>query len=181
MRRRAWLFAVVGLLSGAAAPQPAGYRMDDYNAPVPAALDGAQVLTTEQAQALWRGQTAVFIDVLPQPPRPSGLPAGTLWRPRPRRDIPGSVWLPDVGYGALAAPMQTYFVENLRVASGGLPNRPLVFYCRAECWHSWNAAKRAVALGYRKVAWYPGGTEAWQAAGLPLEARTPVPRPNLSE
>jgi PQQ-dependent catabolism-associated CXXCW motif protein len=41
-----------------------------------------------------------------------------------------------------------------------------------ECWMSWNAAKRAVALGYARVHWYPDGTDGWAAAGLPLaEAR----------
>jgi len=41
---------------------------------------------------------------------------------------------------------------------------------------SWNAAKRAIALGYT-VAWYPDGTDGWQDAGLPLSVAVPVPRP----
>ena len=40
-----------------------------------------------------------------------------------------------------------------------------------------NAAKRALALGYTNVAWYPEGSDGWAAAGLPLEKRTPEPRP----
>ena len=36
---------------------------------------------------------------------------------------------------------------------------------------SWNAAKRALALGYTHVAWYPEGTDGWAAADLPLEPR----------
>ena len=90
-------------------PEPAGYRMDDYRAATPATLRGAVVLTTEQARADWENHDAVFIDVLPQPPRPVGLPASTIWRPKQRDDIPGSVWLPDTGYGALAPVMQDYF------------------------------------------------------------------------
>jgi rhodanese-related sulfurtransferase len=39
---------------------------------------------------------------------------------------------------------------------------------------SWNAAKRALALGYRKVLWYPEGTDGWSRRGLPLERRTPL-------
>jgi rhodanese-related sulfurtransferase len=42
---------------------------------------------------------------------------------------------------------------------------------------SWNAAKRALALGYSNVAWYPEGTDAWFAALLPLQDATPEPRP----
>ena len=183
VRAAAALLAALVLASGAWAqtvPEPQAYRLRDYNAPVPATLAGARVLTTEQAHAVWQAQAAVFIDVLPQPPRPAGLPPGTIWRPVPRRDIPGSLWLPDVGYGALAPRMEQYFMRNLAAASGGVRDRLLVFYCHAGCWHSWNAAKRALALGYVQVAWYPGGTDAWQGAGLPLEPRTPQPRPDAS-
>ena len=38
---------------------------------------------------------------------------------------------------------------------------------------SWNAAKRALALGYRRVLWYPEGTDGWARQGLPLERRAP--------
>lgn len=161
--------------------EPPGYRMQDYKAPTPATLAGARVLSTTAAQALWQAHAAVFIDVLPQPPRPKGLPPGTLWQPPPRRDIPGSIWLPDVGYGALAAVMQDWFARKLAAASDGTHERLLVFYCLAGCWHSWNAARRALALGYRRVAWYPGGTDDWAAAGFALEPRTPEPRPDVSE
>jgi rhodanese-related sulfurtransferase len=40
---------------------------------------------------------------------------------------------------------------------------------------SWNAAKRALALGYKNVAWYPDGTDGWEAAGLPLQEAKPEP------
>jgi rhodanese-related sulfurtransferase len=42
---------------------------------------------------------------------------------------------------------------------------------------SWNAAKRAVALGYSNIIWYPDGTDGWEKAGLPLTPATPEPRP----
>lgn len=46
---------------------------------------------------------------------------------------------------------------------------PVVFYCSSRnCWASANAARRAVAAGWRQVLWYRGGLEAWRAAGLPL-------------
>ena len=183
LRRGAVLGAIALTVAAAAppAPEPSDYRTQDYRAPTPATLSGARVISTSQARALWQAHAAVFIDVLPQPPRPAGLPPGTIWQPQPRRDIPGSVWLPDVGYGALAAPMQAYFARNLRTVSNGAHDRTLVFYCLAQCWHSWNAAKRAVALGYTAVAWYPGGTDAWQSAGLPVQLRQPEERPNLTE
>ncbi len=174
------------LLLGAAedigAPtEPPDFRMDDYRSPVPATLRGAVVLTTDEARNRWEDRAAVFVDVLPQPPRPSGLPDKTIWRPKPRLDIPGSVWLPDTGYGALAPVTEEYFTQGLQRATGGDRDRAIVFYCLANCWMSWNAAKRAIALGYTRVAWYPDGTDGWAASGLKLEARTPEPRPGTAE
>jgi rhodanese-related sulfurtransferase len=43
---------------------------------------------------------------------------------------------------------------------------------------SWNAAKRALSLGYSNVAWYPAGTDGWANAGLPLRDASPEPRPD---
>ena len=83
--------------------EPDGYRMEDYRAPVPATLAGVRVLTTAEAGAIWRAKTGVFIDVMPRAPKPQNLPEGTVWRDKPRLNIPGSVWLPDTGYGKLAA------------------------------------------------------------------------------
>jgi PQQ-dependent catabolism-associated CXXCW motif protein len=179
--RPAALLLGAAILLAAAPPEPANYRMDDYRAAVPDTLQGATVLSTAAAHALWQRHDALFIDVLPQVPRPAGLPASTIWRDKPRDDIPGSVWLPDTGYGALAPVMQRYFESGLAQASGGDRNRMLVFYCLASCWMSWNAAKRALAVGYSRVAWYPEGTDGWAAADLPLEPRTPLPRPPASE
>jgi 3-mercaptopyruvate sulfurtransferase SseA len=34
---------------------------------------------------------------------------------------------------------------------------------------SYNAALRAINLGYTNVLWYRGGIEAWQQAGLPVQ------------
>jgi PQQ-dependent catabolism-associated CXXCW motif protein len=174
------LLLAVALIAAAPA-EPPGYRMDGYLAPTPATLQGAAVLDTDQAHDLWEKRQAVFIDVLPRPPRPAGLPAGTLWRPKPRFDVPGSIWLPDTGYGALAPGMQIYFEQGLELATAGDRDHVVVLYCKAECWMSWNAAKRALALGYTHVAWYPDGVDGWAARGLPTEAREPVPRPGTTE
>src|SRR5436305_975394 len=156
--------------------EPAGYRTENYRAPVPATLTGARVLATDEAEAIWRAGEAVFIDVLPRPPKPPNLPEGTIWRDQPRFNIPGSVWLPDTGYGALAAATEDYLREGLARASGGDKGKLLVVYCQADCWMSWNAAKRALTYGYSNVAWYPEGTDAWHRADLPVEDSQPAPR-----
>jgi len=186
MRRRFVGVCVLGLLAVVPGPTggqdaivvaPDGYRTQDYRAPTPATLTGARVLTTVEAAAIWRTGGGAFVDVLPHPPRPANLPAGTLWRDPPRLDIPGSSWLPDTGYGALAAATENYFRAGLEQATGGDRTRLLVVYCLRDCWMAWNAAKRALALGYANVAWYPDGTDGWQEAELPLAPARPVPRP----
>jgi PQQ-dependent catabolism-associated CXXCW motif protein len=186
MKPRLIAIAALGLLalagggglagSGDVVPEPDGYRTRDYRGPVPGTLHGARVVTTAEAAILWKEGRAAFVDVLPRPPRPRDLPAGTIWRDAPRLDVPGSVWLPDTGYGEIAEVTERYLASGLARVSGGDRARLLVFYCLKNCWMSWNAAKRALAIGYRDVAWYPDGTDGWQAAGLPLAAATPEPR-----
>jgi len=171
-----FVFAVPAYAQGNAL-EPEGYRTDNYRAPVPATLAGARVLATEEAEAIWRAGSGVFIDVLPHPPKPQNLPAGTIWREKLRLNIPGSVWLPDTGYGILAAATEDYLREGLARASGGNRAKLLVIYCQADCWMSWNAAKRALTYGYSNVAWYPEGTDGWQRANLPVEESEPQPRP----
>jgi PQQ-dependent catabolism-associated CXXCW motif protein len=156
--------------------EPEGYRTDNYRAPVPATLAGARVLTTVEAETVWRAGAAVFIDVLPRPPKPQGLPAGTVWRETPRLNIPGSVWLPDTGYGTLATATEDYLWHGLARAANGNRATLLVIYCQADCWMSWNAAKRVLSYGYSNVAWYPEGTDGWQRAELPMAESQPEPR-----
>jgi PQQ-dependent catabolism-associated CXXCW motif protein len=172
------IFVAAAGAATAEVPEPEGYRLENYRAPVPATLHGAKVIGTDEAEAIWRSHVASFVDVLPRPPRPRDLPAGTLWRDKPRANIPGSIWLPDTGYAELASSMAGYFANGLDKASHGDRARMLVLYCLADCWMSWNAAKRALALGYSNIAWYPEGTDGWQAALLPLQDATPEPRPD---
>jgi len=156
-------------------PEPEGYRTDNYRAAVPATLKGARVVTTEDAEAIWHAGSAVFIDVLPHAPKPPNLPPDTVWRDKPRFNIPGSVWLPDTGYGALAVATEDYLRTGLSRATRSDRTKLLVFYCQANCWMSWNAAKRALSIGYTNVAWYPDGTDGWQQADLPVEESRPQP------
>lgn len=183
----ALFLAAISMLWGPAAPaafagveEPSAYRMDEFRAPVPETLAGARVVSTAEAAELWRSGAAVFVDVLPKPPKPN-LPKGTIFRLPPREDIPGSTWLPDVGYGVLSPEMTAYFADNLAAATGGDKAKTVVFYCLADCWMSWNAAKRAMEWGYTSVVWYPEGTDGWTFEGLPTERREPVVRPGLVE
>ncbi len=92
-------------------------------------------------------------------------------------NIPGSIWLPDTGYGELAPGMADYFFEGpgegdqRRSRQNGGPllsGRLLDVVERGQA--------RAL-LGYSDVVWYPEGTDGWLAAHLPLQDCTPEPRP----
>jgi PQQ-dependent catabolism-associated CXXCW motif protein len=174
MTPRRALAAAVCLIFLAAAAEPEGYRMEDYRAPVPATLKGARVATTKDVEGL---KDVLFVDVMPRLPKPGKLPAGTIWRDKPRNDIPGSIWLSNTGYGALSAETEAYFEGALRRETKGNKAHQLLFYCMSECWMSWNAAKRALALGYANVIWYPGGADGWEKAGHALVPAKPYELP----
>jgi PQQ-dependent catabolism-associated CXXCW motif protein len=171
---------VVGVLSGSAAagvPEPRDYRLDDYRAPVPTTIAGGRVIHAKGLQALLARGGVLLVDVLPAPRRPDGMRPDQPWMPVPRQDIPGSLWLPDVGRGALDPAMDRWFQDHLAQATAADKGHPMVFYCLSRCWMSWNAAKRAIGYGYRHVFWFPDGTDGWAKARLPLAVAQPEPRP----
>lgn len=143
--------------------------MDHYRGPVPETLAGATVVSDEEAYLIWKDGETAFIDVLPRPPKPEGLPKGTIWREKPRHSIPDSIWLPNVGYGAIHETIHAYFKAGLAKATGNDLDHPVLFFCLAECWMSWNAAKRALEYGHTNVLWYPEGTDGWQFQDWPTQ------------
>jgi PQQ-dependent catabolism-associated CXXCW motif protein len=153
--------------------EPAGYRLDDYRGPTPLTVAGRPAIDTTEARRLWEAHEAIFIDVVAAPRRPESLPAGSIWSPTPHLDIPGSVWLPDSGRGALSPELAAWLRVSLARISATRGAATLVFYCRADCWLSWNASKRALEWGYRAVLWYRDGSDGWSAAGLPLAQTQP--------
>ena len=189
MMRMGWLTAfglLIALPAAAAGPDtrpgsdvatPDGYRMDHYRAPVPAEVPGAATVTLEEAEALHRTGTVLFIDVMKVPRAESAGLEGKWLVAKPHVAIKDSTWLPEVGEGALKPEIERYFRDNLKRLSGGDTTAPLLFYCVTDCWMSWNAAKRALSWGYRRVYWYRDGIEVWQQFDLPTEMVDPVPLP----
>jgi PQQ-dependent catabolism-associated CXXCW motif protein len=165
---------IANLVAHAQPPEPEGYRMDDYRAPSPATVAGGVMLDTDAAHQLWESGAAVWIDVLPAPRRPENLPPSALWMPLPHGDIPGSLWLPDIGRGALSPDVEGYFRDHLATATKLRKDAAVVFYCLADCWMSWNAAKRAASWGYTQIYWYRDGTDGWDAAKLPMQNAEPA-------
>lgn len=156
-----------------------GFRMERYRAPVPASIPGGQVLTTADVQHLLAQRASgndntVFIDVYP--PRGMGPdPIDGSWIiTEEHQTIDGSIWLPEVGRGYLEPGHEDYFRRNLVTATQGDTSLPVLFFCTADCWQSWNAAVRAIQWGYTQVLWYPVGTDGWQEAGESLVDVQPV-------
>jgi len=168
---RAAALALLALIAtpALAVEEPKDYRDVPYRGEVPETLKGVTVVDDDAAHALWKTGTVVFIDVLPRPPKPS-LPEGTIYREKPRHSIPGSFWLPNVGYGRLADVTDAYFSTHLAMMTARDKDAPVLFFCLEECWMSWNAAKRArEEYGYTRVFWYPNGTDGWDFQDYPLE------------
>lgn len=130
-----------------------------YTAPTPIEIPGARLVRTDELKRLLAAETEserpLLVDVA------SGEAHVTL---------AGGLWWPGVGRGAnFLDTIQGEFATRLEQVTGGKKTRPLAFYCvNSQCWLSYNASLRAVALGYTQVLWYRGGVEAWRAAGLPL-------------
>jgi PQQ-dependent catabolism-associated CXXCW motif protein len=128
------------------------------HAPTPTRIPGGLVITTGALRALYERDPSGFLvfDVLGGqqglPNAQNALPAGQA--------------------GSFTDQTQREFGNYLQQVTGGKKDTPLVFYCASvECWMSYNAALRAVNLGYTQVFWYRGGIEAWQAAGHSVQQR----------
>lgn len=188
--RLAALAAAVGLALFAVAAQadPAldfdsdettGYRVQNYRAPVTRPVEGGERIDLPALDRL-RGDGAVLIDTMPQ--RGGYDPATGTWRIVDRREsIPGATWLPETGRGHLEPRLAAYFARQLARLTGDDRTRPIVFFCLADCWMSWNAVKRAAALGYTRLFWFADGTDGWAEAERPLVEAVPPPVPPLED
>jgi PQQ-dependent catabolism-associated CXXCW motif protein len=171
----ATLVAVQTARADALPAEPNGFRMSDYNSEVPAGVADARVITSaaELGSLIAETSPALF-DVYPAPNRSAQLPKDVLWIEPSRETLPNAVWLANVGMGPVPTQLEALLAATLASATGGDKSFPVVFFCEPRCWHSWNATKRAVLLGYENVHWYKGGVEGWRLAGFPLETVRPV-------
>jgi PQQ-dependent catabolism-associated CXXCW motif protein len=152
-----------------------GYRLTHYRGVVPAPPDGVTRVTTAQVAALWRSRRALLLDV---GPAEGGVrdPATNRWTlAEPHASIPGAHWFPDSGRGTLADGIGPWFLRGVARLHRLRPDAPIIVYCLADCWMSWNAALRLHRAGYRDVRWYAEGMDGWREAGLPAADITPAP------
>ena len=136
-------------------PAPKSLHTGSMHAPTPNTIPGGQVITTQELVPLLQASQgrAYLFDVLGGP-----------------QQLPGAIAAaPASQAGSFDDELQQRFGQALHQVTQGNREAPLVFYCGGlQCWMSYNAALRAINLGYTNVLWYRGGIEAWQKAGLPL-------------
>jgi len=155
----------------------AGYRIARYRSPVRSDPAPAAALPLAAALALVPGEDALFIDVMPAE---GGVrdPVSGAWRLSTRHlTIPGALWHPEAGRAPVDAALWQALVGAVRAARRTAPDRPVVLFCRTDCWMSWNAARRLAAAGIGNVHWLAEGTDGWHAAGKPLVTARPVAVP----
>lgn len=161
--------------AGDTVEEPQDYRIDDYDAPVPAQVTGATTVDAIAVKRLLEEQNALVVDVIPEHRKPDFLPENQIWIPPSHKGIAGSIWLPDIGYGVLSETTEKYFKENLEKYTDAKKDHPVVFYCRMDCWMSWNAAKRALTYGYSDIYWFADGIDGWNFEDFELQSLTAEP------
>lgn len=131
---------------------PQAQLQQNMHGPTPTSIPGGQVITTDGVLGLIQQaqQNGVLIfHVL-----------------GPGNTIPGALnAAPASQAGTFSDQTQQEFGQFLQQVTQGNKARPMVFYCMStQCWMSYNAALRAINMGYANVLWYRGGIEAWQQA-----------------
>jgi PQQ-dependent catabolism-associated CXXCW motif protein len=141
----------------------AALRLVDHASPTPLEVPGARTISTAELRK--------FLQIAPEN-RPALFDA---LGEEPHASLPGAIWLPGAGRGtSFDDEIQARLAKTLAAVTAGDRARTLIFFCTGpHCWLSYNAALRAVRLGYPDVRWYRGGLEAWGAGGGALtELRT---------
>jgi len=149
-----------------------GFRIAHYRFPTPEQAEGGVTLNVAQLRDLLAEEDKILlVDV-----QPVLFRHGRFILSEAHHAIPGSRWLPNVGHGDLLPEWQNYLSAFLAEHTRDHPDRPMVFYCTANCWMSWNTVKRVAEMGFRRLYWFRDGIEAWQEAGEPTEVILPEPR-----
>jgi PQQ-dependent catabolism-associated CXXCW motif protein len=138
------------------------YRIERPRSPVPGPPEGVTALDAAGVAAL--AKRALLIDVSPVEDGRRDAASGRWTLRAPARSIPGALWFPEAGRVPGNAAIIAHFTASVpRLAAG----RPVVVFCLADCWMSWNAALRLHRMGMR-VHWFGAGRDGWAAAGRAL-------------
>jgi PQQ-dependent catabolism-associated CXXCW motif protein len=150
-----------------------GFRLERHRAPTPSDIPGPA--TRIEAAQVAKLVDPVLIDVFATKLGRYDEFDGTWLGETPRETVPGAIWLPEVGRGSLSPELADYLRYTLHDVTGGDKTHPVVVFCVADCWMSWNAAQRVAGLGYRNVYWLREGTDGWLDIGGRLCPADPIP------
>lgn len=148
-----------------------GYRITQYRGVVDRVPEG--VVRIGVAEAAARKGHAIFIDVTPA--EGAVRDEDGVWHlAMPHATIPGARWFPEAGRGVQPPGVGDWFDRGVSLLTKGRRDRPIVIFCLADCWMSWNAALRIRRKGYARVEWFAEGIDGWREAGLALTPAKPA-------
>jgi PQQ-dependent catabolism-associated CXXCW motif protein len=154
------LAAAVSVGSAADIAEPRGPWTGPMYGQTPRTLAGAVVVDLAAVEVLL-AEEPLLLDVAPARRKPANFPTNRPWLPT-HRSIPGAIWMPDAGAAPLDAGREELFYRRMAELTRGDKTKPIVVFCRPDCWGSWNAGKRLVTRGYTSVRWFPAGIDGWQ-------------------
>ncbi|MFN3868158.1 MAG: rhodanese-like domain-containing protein [Hyphomicrobiaceae bacterium] len=152
-----------------------GYRTARYQAAVPQQPPAGTRVWIDDIDTLIAGGDVLLLDVSPIHGAGYDATSGRWRLSKPHATLPGAVWLPEVGRGHIDRNIERYLSRNLEALTRGDKHKPIIIFCHADCWMSWNAMKRIARLGYSALKWFPEGTDGWRDFDRALVAATPVP------
>lgn len=144
-----------------------GYRTAHYRAIVPSAPEGVRRIDTAEVARLLAKKHAILIDVMPAEGGVRDTLTGAWRLAKPRPSIPGAHWFPESGRGVLDPGIAAWFEAGVASLRSKADRRPVILFCLADCWMSWNASRRLAKAGYAHVYWYADGTDGWSESGRP--------------
>ncbi|MDO7843900.1 rhodanese-like domain-containing protein [Sphingomonas immobilis] len=149
-----------------------GYRITQYRGVVGDAPADVMRIDTAEARRLWR-RGAILIDVNPAPGAVRDPQTGVWTLAEPHQTIPGAHWFAESGRGVLPADIETWFLSGVRRLAEAHPHRPVIIFCQADCWMSWNAALRLRRARVRNIRWFADGLDGWRDVALPTVSARP--------
>lgn len=156
----ALLFATASAGSTGDVPEPLDLWTGAMQGPTPKTLAGAAVVDFAAVEALLP-EKPLLLDVGPAARKPEDFPSDRPWLPI-HRSLPNAIWMPGAGAAPLAAAREDLFYRRIGELTHGDKTKPIVVFCRPDCWGGWNAGKRLVRNGYTSVSWFPAGIDGWQ-------------------
>lgn len=145
-----------------------GYRITHYRAVVPIAPEGVDRLSIGDVVKMARTGRAILVDVSPAEGGIRDTVTGRWHLAMSHETIPGAHWFPEAGRGQLVDGIERWFVDGVKHLQSNRRDRSIVVFCLADCWMSWNAARRLHGAGLYNVKWFAEGIDGWRENGRTL-------------